>query len=92
MINVHGLNKYEEAINLISIKYPPNDVNKSLVVNLRVFNSGDTSYEISELLINDNGTYIWENDWYEGQDYVLITAVAPVEELFLDKRMWGFGE
>ena len=91
MINVYGSNKYKEAINLISIKYPPDDGNGSLIVNLLVFNSGEVSGEISELLINENGTYIWENDWYEGQDFVCITAVAPVEELFLDKCIWGFG-
>ena len=38
-------------------------------------------YEITELLLNegsyDHPHYIWESDWWEGEQFVELVAVAP---------------
>lgn len=40
-------------------------------------------YEATELLLNEgydneHPHYIWENDWWEGEQFVELVAVAPV--------------
>lgn len=63
--------------------------NESIVVQIRLKYSCEQKYkDITELFINDgedygNPDYIWENDWWEGQQDVELIATAPISEIDL---------
>ena len=38
--------------------------------------------DITEFLsVDEDGNYIWEHDWWEGQDVIIITGFAPLEDV-----------
>ena len=38
--------------------------------------------DITEFLSADeNGTHTWEHDWWEGQDVIIITGFAPLQDV-----------
>lgn len=57
---------------------------ESILVRIGVKDSGDKEYRYStELLINDGEDwatpkYIWESDWWEGQNEIEVVWAAPV--------------
>lgn len=63
--------------------------NESIVVQIKKKYSSDDNYSnITELLINDAQSdgepqYIWEHDWWEGEQDVELIAAAPVSLITL---------
>lgn len=61
-------------------------MNESILVRIGIKDSGDKEYRYStELLINDGPDsstpeYIWESDWWEGQDEIEVVWAVPVRE------------
>ena len=61
-------------------------MNESILVRIGVKDAGDKEYRYStELLINDGEDwttpkYVWESDWWEGQDEIEVVWAAPVSE------------
>jgi hypothetical protein len=61
-------------------------MNESILVRIGVKYSWDKEYQYStELLINDGEdwatpNYIWESDWWEGQDEIEVVWAVPVRE------------
>lgn len=61
-------------------------MNESILVRIGTKGSCDKEYSYrTELLINDGPDwqtpeYIWENDWWEGQDEIEVVWAVPVSE------------
>lgn len=52
-------------------------LNNDLIVRLK-FKNGN---EFNELLLKEDGEYYWLNDWYEGQESVMLLYVIPLNDL-----------
>lgn len=63
----------------------------SMVIQLRKkYGCEDDWEDCTELLLNDgdwiNPKWVWENDWWEGEDDVELIAAAPVFAVSLDDK------
>lgn len=56
-------------------------LNNDLIVRLK-FKNGN---EFNELLLKEDGEYYWLNDWYEGQESVMLLYVTPLNDLTYKK-------
>lgn len=62
---------------------------ESILVQIKIKYSEEKEYhDLTELLINDGpdsntSDYIWENDWWEGQQDVELIAAAPISQIDL---------
>lgn len=78
-------NAYNAVEKVISDKYPHGG-NESIVVQLKQkydFENEDEWEEVTTLLLNEgkdylNPEFVWEFDWWEGQQDVELVAFAPV--------------
>lgn len=82
------LTGYEAAEALVMAKMESlyGFMNESILVRIGIKDYGDKEYRYkTELLINDGPDsetpeYIWENDWWEGQDEIEVVWAVPVSE------------
>ena len=89
----HDETAYDAAYKVIKEKYPEIEaVSKSFVVQLDI-----GGYDLTTLLIDNreysgaDPKYVWETDWWEGEDDVYLLGVAPVEDIDLSKY-WSVDE
>ena len=65
---------------------------ESIVVELRTKYSHEKTYaQRTELLLNDgpdflSPLYVWENDWWEGEQDIELVAAAPISRVRLSKE------
>lgn len=84
----YGNTAYDEVEKIVLEKY--GDTGASILVQMRLKYDGDDEWEEhTELLLNEGNDwatpkYIWENDWWAGQQDVDLIAVAPVYAIKLD--------
>ena len=52
------------------------------LVQLGIAYHNDKMDDITEVLtVDEHGRLVWLNDWWEGQDYIVIFGFAPVDEI-----------
>lgn len=87
------MNKGETAYDAVSkiIKSKYGNRGESIVVQLRQkYDDNDPWEELTVLYTNEGNDwrnrpyYIWETDWWEGQEFVELIAAAPVSDIKLD--------
>ena len=86
------MNKGETAYDAVSkiIMHKYGDRGESIVVQLRQkYDEFDPWEELTVLLINDpidpiHSKYVWETDWWFGQEIVELLAAAPISKIRLD--------
>ena len=84
-------NAYEAVENIVLKKY--GYLNDSIVVQLRTkykCEGEDEWHDITDILLFDK-EYIWESDWWEGEQDVELIAAAPVAFVTLGNE-WRFDE
>lgn len=78
-----------EAVVMAKMEQLYGFMNESILVRIGIKDYGDKDYRYTtELLINDGPDsetpeYIWESDWWEGQDEIEIVWAVPVSEFEL---------
>ena len=83
-------NAYDAVEKIVLDTYGP--LNASIVVQLQMkYDYEDNWEECTELLLNDgeswdNPEWIWENDWWEGQQDVDLIAAAPIYAVKLEEK------
>ena len=80
---------YDAAVKAITDRY---GCGESFVVQLRI-NDGYHHNLVNkiELLINDgidfeHPDYVWEYDWWEGEEHIELVAAAPISEIELSEE------
>lgn len=43
----------------------------------------------NDVFMEDNGKYVWEHDWWEGEDYVELVGYAPMDVLAEEIVKWS---
>ena len=75
---------YEIVLNLVTEKlkifYGSPAVLDTLVYLGTSYDGREYNYSV-EFLAAENGDYTWLDDWYEGQKYIDVVWVLPIEEL-----------
>ena len=83
-----------EAVQAAIFENIPNPVG-SYLVQLKIksaYEPDDKYIDLTELLIDDRESsssdpkYVWESDWWEGEEDVIIIGVAKVEDIDLSKE------
>ena len=88
-----GSDAYTAVENIVIPKYEVSDI----IVQLRSKYDWEINYrDHTELLINDgkdysHPKYIWQNDWWEGEQDVILVAAARVEDIKLGDK-WKIKE
>ena len=83
-------NPYKIIKNIVLDKYGSRG--ESILVELKTKYSCDDEYvSFSSLLLNDgedwlNPDWIWEDDWWEGEQDVELVAAAPVGDIKLSEE------
>ena len=72
----------EQLNNLITMAVDRLGFVDNMIVEVRYKYSHETEWTISnEILTFDNGEYVWEVDWWEGQEDVEYTGIIPVSSV-----------
>lgn len=86
----YGNTAYDEVEKIVLEKY--GDTGDSILVQMRLKYDGDDEWEeCTELLLNEGPDwttpkYVWENDWWEGQEHIEVIAMAPVYAIDLGDK------
>ena len=80
-----GSDAYEAVEEIVLAKY--GSFHGSFLVHLRTkYHEDDKWTNLSELFMDDGDdwmhpSFVWETDWWEGEQYVDLVAIAPIDEI-----------